>query len=144
MDEVKARRAAIVANPDVEMEAQVRSRLDPEGLPIVAGDLRGLPASGQIGGATGAGFASTPTTSTAAMIKLPQAPSDGSSFVGSSAGNLSGTLTSSGAPSGNAAKSVSDLASSKLLSGAAEPGVFPQLPAAPAETLEVLLPKLEN
>ncbi|WP_422097591.1 hypothetical protein [Variovorax sp.] len=158
LDDVAARRAAIAAKPDTEAEAQVRLRLDPEGRVVPAGDLRGLPASGQAlaGGSTG-----TVQTTSVPLIALPAPPANPSTFVGGAGGSMGGTLgnqlganaplggTPSTSPAGSLFAPVGGTPPARPigLGGAMlEPRNLPLLaPAAPSPVeLETLLPKIEN
>ena len=83
-----------------EMAAQVRTRIDAAGLPLVRSDVRGLPASGQSSANGGTAMATALAPSTAPLIALPVAAASASTFVSGTSGKLSGTL---GNASGNAA-----------------------------------------
>ncbi|QOF75941.1 DUF11 domain-containing protein [Variovorax sp. 38R] len=89
INDVIARREAIAAVPDTEAEAQVRMRLDPEGLVAPVGDRRSLPASGEVRGGASTG---TAQTSSAPLIAMPAASASVSSFVGGASGGQGSTL----------------------------------------------------
>ncbi len=149
MNDVIARRAAIAAVPDTEAEAQVRMRLDPEGRIVPVGDLRSLPASGEVrgGGSTG-----TLTTISAPLIAMPAVSTTLGSFVGAASGGQGGTL---GAMAGNDAASAAPAAAAPVgslfagmqlsrgvpLSVAAP--LLPQPAPGPID-LEALLPRIES
>ena len=105
---VASRRAAIAARPDVDGEAQMRSRLDPEGRTTVLGDLRGMPASGQ---SSFAGSVGQLLSTTTPLIALPSGGAGKTgSFVDAIGGGSGGTLgVNSGltaAPAGSLFSSV--------------------------------------
>ncbi|MFT4172800.1 MAG: hypothetical protein QM639_09595 [Rhodocyclaceae bacterium] len=90
MDEIAARRELLAKRPDAEGEA-VRTRLDPQGLLPTIGDVRALPASGQING-TGGSYGA-PTAPAGPLIDLGDNKQDAtnSAFIDST--NGTGTLT---------------------------------------------------
>ncbi|MDB5939412.1 MAG: conserved repeat domain protein, partial [Polaromonas sp.] len=108
LKDVDARRAAATTGTD-PLEGLARSRLDAEGRILrTTGDLRGMPASGQIAGGNvlGAAMATGTIENSSPLIALPGAPAGtASTFVGASTGGLSGTLgaSASGASFANAA-----------------------------------------
>jgi uncharacterized repeat protein (TIGR01451 family) len=87
---VVSRRAAIAARPDMDGEARMRSRLDPEGRPTVLGELRSLPASGQssFNGSVG----QLPSTTTPLIVLPSGNTARAGSFVDAAGGGSGGTL----------------------------------------------------
>jgi len=143
---VMARRAAIAAIPGVEMEAQVRLQLDPEGKPFAIGDSRALPASGQ---SVGGGSTGTMTPSAVPLIQLPAASAKSSTFVGATSGSLSGTLgLAPSTAAGSLGVSAGSLFNTLTVQGAAlqEPRTLPMVAQAvpPPIDLETLITELDN
>lgn len=125
MDEVKVRHEAaarIAANDDA---TAVRYRLDPQQRSVLVGDVRGMPAAGQV---NGGGHATAQTVVTGPLIAVPTAPAGATGgFIAQTGGiGATGTL-------GQVRPGIASAGAAAASGGVAGPPVAaaPASPAAP-------------